>query len=81
MFIGHSTFLELAQGFGLVTPDPFSSHELGVSIQAMYLQFPNNRIILRNTSGQSGAPDVQLALGVEGGSYQPLLQGDHRLAH
>ena len=28
--IGHSTFLELAQGFGLVTPDPFSSRELGV---------------------------------------------------
>ena len=27
--IGRSTFLELAQGFGLVTPDPFSSRELG----------------------------------------------------
>ena len=27
--IGRSMFLELAQGFGLVTPDPFSSHELG----------------------------------------------------
>ena len=27
--IGHSTILELAQGFGLVTPDPFSSRELG----------------------------------------------------
>ena len=27
--IGHSTFLELAQGFGLVTPDPFSLRELG----------------------------------------------------
>ena len=27
--IGHPTFLELAQGFGLVTPDPFSSRELG----------------------------------------------------
>ena len=28
--IGYSTFLELAQGFGLVTPAPFSSRELGV---------------------------------------------------
>ena len=27
--IGCSTFLELAQRFGLVTPDAFSSHELG----------------------------------------------------
>ena len=27
--IGCSTFLELAQGLGLVTPDPFSSRELG----------------------------------------------------
>ena len=27
--IGRSTFLELAQGFGLETPDPFSSRELG----------------------------------------------------
>ena len=27
--IGRSTFLEPAQGFGLVTPDPFSSRELG----------------------------------------------------
>ena len=27
--IGRSTFLELAQGFGLVTPDPFSSRKLG----------------------------------------------------
>ena len=27
--IGRSTFLELAQGFGLVTPDPFSLRELG----------------------------------------------------
>ena len=27
--IGCSTLLELAQGFGLVTPDPFSSCELG----------------------------------------------------
>ena len=27
--IGRSMFLELAQGFGLVTPDPFSSRELG----------------------------------------------------
>ena len=27
--IGWSTVLELAQGFGLVTPDPFSSCELG----------------------------------------------------
>ena len=27
--IGRSTHLELTQGFGLVTPDPLSSHELG----------------------------------------------------
>ena len=27
--IGGSTLLELAQELGLVTPDPFSSHELG----------------------------------------------------
>ena len=27
--IGRSMFLELAQRFGLVTPDPFSSRELG----------------------------------------------------
>ena len=28
-FIGYLTFQELAQGFGLVTPDPFSLCELG----------------------------------------------------
>ena len=27
--IDRSMLLELAQGFGLVTPDPFSLHELG----------------------------------------------------
>ena len=28
--IGCSMLLQLAKGFGLVTPDPFSSHELGM---------------------------------------------------
>ena len=35
--IGCSTFLELAQGFGLVTPDPFSSRELGAVWARDYL--------------------------------------------
>ena len=54
---------------------------LCVSLLVTYLQLPNNRIILGNTPGQSGAPHVQLALGAEGGSCQPSLQRNHRLAH
>ena len=50
-FIARSTLLELAQGFGLVAPDPFSSREQGGVWAQDYKEEKALEISIRYTGG------------------------------